>query len=591
MGRSEGPHGGGAAAEVGRPPWRRNIRRRQIAPLPVSTAFTPAAGLPVAGTAPLEPGRVLRYVYVARLAFAVAIFVAALVRWLDAPGTQTLFASVSLVAAMGFTAASVVWSEIWERPLTRTFRYGQVLFDLALVSAIVTATGGASSPFAAVYVLVIALAALWLPLGGSLLVAGLGCALYVFITFVLLETRLEGAVLLQSGVFGVVAIGSAFVADRLRRAGQGTERLAEELVQVRLQAADVLRALDSGVITVDVEGRLLYANPAASRLLDLPLEARVGRPVLDALRDRAPGLVAALTRTALEGHRAQRADAQVRTPARVFSIGVTTTAVGDAPDARNATAIFADISDQRRIEQLRLAAQRLEAVAELSASLAHEIRNPLAAIRSAVEQLAVRAPADADERALSALVLRESDRLSRLLSEFLDFARVREARLAPVDVAGLLRHVADLARQHPDRGDAVTITAPGPDVACVADIDEDLLVRALLNLALNAIQAMGPEGALTLALSTDPARLPREAAALGTDVVMLTVRDTGPGLAPEVRERIFQPFITTKAGGHGLGLPVTHRAIEAHRGVIGVETGPGGTSFTLCLPRHARAAA
>ncbi|MCU0623610.1 MAG: hypothetical protein MUF53_07060 [Gemmatimonadaceae bacterium] len=103
-------------------PWRRNIRLRQIANAHVTTAFTPAAGLPVAGTAPLDPGRVLRYVYVARLTFAVAIFVAALVRWLDAPGTQTLFASVSLVAAMGFTAASVVWSEIWERPLTRTFR-------------------------------------------------------------------------------------------------------------------------------------------------------------------------------------------------------------------------------------------------------------------------------------------------------------------------------------------------------------------------------------------------------------------------------------------------------------------------------------
>ena len=557
----------------------------------MTTALTPAAGLPVAGTAPLEPGRVLRYVYVARLAFAVAIFVAAIVRWLDAPGTQTLFASVSLVAAMGFTAASVVWSEIWERPLTRSFRYAQVLFDLALVSAIVTATGGANSPFAAVYVLVIALAALWLPLGGSLLIAGLGCTLYVFITFVILETRLEGAVLLQSAVFGSVAIGSAFVAERLRRAGQGTERLAEELVLVRLQAADVLRALDSGIVTVDGAGRLLYANPAASRLLDMPLEQRVGRNVLEALETRAPALAAALARTAREGHRAQRADAVVRTAARTFSIGVTTTAVGEAGDGRSATAIFADISDQRRVEQLRSAAQRLEAVAELSASLAHEIRNPLAAIRSAVEQLAARTPANADERTLAALVLRESDRLSRLLSEFLDFARVREARLAPVDVAGVLRHVGELARQHPDRHDGVVVETPDAEVTCVIDADEDLLVRALLNLALNAVQAMTAGGTLTLAVTPNPARLPREAAALDPDAVVITVRDTGPGLAPEVRERIFQPFITTKAGGHGLGLPVAHRAIEAHRGVIGVESGPGGTCFTLCLPRRARAAA
>lgn len=561
----------------------------------MTTAYTPAAGLPVAGTAPLDAGRVLRYVYVARLAFAVAIFVAALVRWLDAPGTQTLFASVSLVTAMAFTAMSVVWSEVWERPLSRTFRYGQVLFDLALVSTIVTATGGPSSPFVAVYVLVIALAALWLPLGGSLLVAGLGCALYVLITFVLLETRLEGAVLLQSAVFGAVAIGSAYVADRLRRAGQGTERLAEELVLVRLQAEDVLRALESGVVTVDGAGRLLYANPAASRLLDLPLAGRVGRPVLRAVRERAPALAAALERTVRDGHRAQRADATVRTDARTFPIGVTTTDVTFSgpqgpEEGRSVTAIFADISDHRRIEQLRLSAQRLEAVAELSASLAHEIRNPLAAIRSAVEQLAARRREDEDERALAALVLRESDRLSRLLGEFLDFARVREALLAPVDVAALLRHVAEVVRRHPDRSTGVAIEVPGPEVTCPMDADEDLLVRAVFNLALNAVQAMPTGGTLTLAVSADQPRLPRGAEHLAGNVVVLAVRDTGPGLAPEVRGHLFQPFITTRAGGHGLGLPVAHRAVEAHGGVIDVETGPDGTCVTICLPRRARAA-
>lgn len=539
---------------------------------------------------PLAAGRVLRYVYVARLAFASAIFVAAITRWLEAAEAQKLFASVSLVLAMGFTSASVVWSEVWERPLTLSFRYGQVLFDLMLVSVIVASTGGPNSPFAAVYVLVIAVAALWLPVGGSLLVAGLGCALYVFVTFAILETRLEAAVLFQSAVFGTVAIGSAFVAERLRRAGAGSEKLAEELVQVRLQAADVLRALDSGVLTVDSAGRLLYANPAASRLLDMSLDSRLGRPVQELLAQRAPALAAALVRTARDGHRAQRADAEVDTTARRFAIGVTTTAVGE-PEARTATAIFADIGDQRRLEQLRLTAQRLEAVAELSASLAHEIRNPLAAIRSAVEQLAARARGDDDEQALAALVMRESDRLTRLLSEFLDFARVREARLAPVDIAGLLRHVGDVMRQHPDRHEQTVIETPAAGEVYLVNGDEDLLVRAVLNLALNATQAMPDGGTLTLRYVVPPHPLPREAAALPDQAVAIIVEDTGPGLAQEVRERIFQPFITTKVGGHGLGLPVAHRAVEAHRGVIAVDSGPSGTRFTLCLPHSTPRAA
>jgi two-component system sensor histidine kinase PilS (NtrC family) len=182
--------------------------------------------------------------------------------------------------------------------------------------------------------------------------------------------------------------------------------------------------------------------------------------------------------------------------------------------------------------------------------------------------------------------MRESDRLSRLLSEFLDFARVREARMAPVDIAGLLRHVGDVIRQHPDRHDATVIHAPPATATCRVDGDEDLLVRAVLNLALNAVQAMPTGGTLTLRYTVPPEPLPPEAAGLGRDVVAIVVEDTGPGLAPEVRDRIFQPFITTKAGGHGLGLPVAHRAVEAHRGLIAVDSSPTGTRFTLCLPRR-----
>src|SRR5213596_1770591 len=153
----------------------------------------------------------------------------------------------------------------------------------------------------------------------------------------------------------------------------------------------------------------------------------------------APEFWAAITATARRGVRAMRVEATVRRPDRTFPIGVTTTTLDVEPDTPpRVTAIFTDISDTKRLEELHLRAERLEAVAELSSSLAHEIKNPLASIRSSVEQLSRSARANPDEKFLANLIVREADRLSRLLSEFLDFSRVRVTECRPVD----LREVA-----------------------------------------------------------------------------------------------------------------------------------------------------
>ena len=154
------------------------------------------------------------------------------------------------------------------------------------------------------------------------------------------------------------------------------------------------------------------------------------------------------------------------------------------------TVIFQDISDNKRLEELRLRAERLEAVAELSASLAHEIKNPLASIRSAVEQLGARAPrATDDERVLATLIVRESDRLSRLLSEFLDFARVRVTRGERVNMGEVAQAAVRLADTHPDRKSGVSVTCVVPTEPLLVEGDEDLLHRAIFNITLNAVQA------------------------------------------------------------------------------------------------------
>jgi PAS domain S-box-containing protein len=387
-------------------------------------------------------------------------------------------------------------------------------------------------------------------------------------------------------VFAVVALGSAWLSAKLREAGKGTEAV---LAHVRLQAADILFNIRSGIITVDTEGRLLYANPMAEQLLGLDLDPYVGRAVLDAIRAIAPELVQAVERSMRDRVRTARAEGVVAAIGRRFPIGVTTTYTdGDGRNTdRTATAIFQDISDQKRIETLRLRAERLEGVAELSASLAHEIKNPLASIRSACEQLSRSAFTGADEKTLTHLVMRESDRLSRLLTEFLDFARVRVARREQIDVAQLAAGAVRLALAHPDRPEGVTVACEANTGEFIVEGDDDLLHRAVFNLLLNAIQASLPGTEVRLEVAEARPDQLDFGPTFAEGGVALSVSDAGTGIAPEIRDRLFDPFFTTKPGGSGLGLAVVHRAIDAHRGLVFLDTSPAGTRFTIVLPRVA----
>jgi two-component system sensor histidine kinase PilS (NtrC family) len=239
---------------------------------------------------------------------------------------------------------------------------------------------------------------------------------------------------------------------------------------------------------------------------------------------------------------------------------------------------------------LHIRAERLQAVAELSASLAHEIRNPLAAIRSATEQLSrLRvphgAPDDDDERILHDLIVREADRLSRLLADFLDFARARVTRLDTLDVGALVHTAAMRAASHPARHAEVQVQVNvAPDLPRLHG-DEDLLHRAVFNLVLNAIQAVRDAGHVFVSVARQPADgLHGSSMAITGELIAITVTDDGPGIPDELKDRLFEPFVTGKAGGTGLGLPVVHRAVEAHRGVVLVDRLPRGTRFSVVLP-------
>ncbi len=536
-----------------------------------------AEGAP--GAVDMNPRRILFWVYLGRISFAASLLLLTPV----VDGGPYLGLPTILVL---FTLGSYIFSHIRHRPLTWPFLYSQVVFDAILLTGAVYLTGGRASIFAPLYILVISAGALLLPMRGGIFL-GLLTSLLYFTAAVATSGTIDPGVTLLALLIAVIAAVTSYLGDRLRKAGAALGEAQTELRLLRLGTDDILATIGTGVIMIDGEGRLAYANPAAVDMLGILPDQWLGSPVLDELDRIAPGLGDVIRRTA-----------STRTPIRrfetepladeTFVLGVSTTLLAATEETNPpVTAIFQDITQRKRVEGLRRRAERLEAVAELSASLAHEIKNPLASIRSAVEQLAAGELDPDDIRILSSLIVRESDRVSRLLGEFIDFARVKVTAPEPVDFTALVSGVVDMVRAHPDsHGAEMTISLESSETPVLIRGDEDLLHRAVFNLALNAVQWAGVGGRVTLSLGE--VRSDLLSPALGTfRLVRLAVRDSGPGVPEEIREHIFDPFFTRRQGGTGLGLALVQRAVEAHGGAIFVDNehgGVGGAVFSLYLP-------
>lgn len=527
-----------------------------------------------------EPRRVLSWLYLGRLLLAGALF--------PAVAHFTLAASLILIVALAFTAGSFGYTHLSRREPGQNFLYGQLVFDTALVTAVVHLTGGSESAFAPLYILVICAAGLLLPILGGFLIGMLASLLY-FADVLWVEPGLpDGGVLLQVGLFTAVAFATGYLGDRLRQTGNELGVMETELRLLRLDTDDILGSISTAVLTVDGGGRLAYINPSAADLLDLPAHRWLGEPILEELDRAAPGLGSVIARS-VETRQPIRRFATEGNPDGSFVLGVSTTLVErSGEETPTVTAIFQDITEKMRMEGLRRRAERLEAVAELSASLAHEIKNPLASIRSAVEQLSGDGVEAQDRWVLERLVTRESDRLSRLLAEFLDFARVEVTASNRVDVPTLVRDVVSLVRAHPDsRGRRVEERLPDSGDAIAVQGDADLLHRALFNLVLNGVQWAGDGGRVEVALDALHSDILFPSSGM-QPVVRLRISDTGPGVPAEDAEHIFNPFFTLRPGGNGLGLALVQRTVEAHRGAIFVDpvraAAEDGATFALYLP-------
>lgn len=463
----------------------------------------------------------------------------------------------------------------------------QLLGDTAVVTGFVYVTGGLYSPFTFLYLGVVAVATVMIHRGG-LIFAGLSAVAYgvmvdlmafgflpvppnlVGTQIVVPSRRVLFQLFLNVVAFIVVAILVSYLSESMMRMQRNLEAERRHRQQLSALTAHVVRSVESGIVAVDPDGRVLHVNPACLRIVGLYPETDVGGRSIDELlplESTQWGLVLSRADTKsivrFEDH----------IPGTDVELGLTVGPLIDEHGRQAGFVInFQNLSEARREAEALRVQERMAATGEMAARMAHEIRNPLASISGSAQMLVASGADRRYDEKLVDIVVRESKRLSRIFEDFLSFARSDRATLAECNIEQIVDDCCQLLKHSPDTGSGQTIHVDiDPEVTIVAE--ESKIRQIVWNLAQNALQAMPEGGVLTVTGRAEDGR------------VVLRFTDTGSGIDEEVRESAFEPFVTTRAGGSGLGLAIVYTNVTQLGGTVDIENRPeGGTMVTVTLP-------
>jgi two-component system sensor histidine kinase PilS (NtrC family) len=507
-----------------------------------------------------------------------------------------LYATVVLAFAATILAAGVQG----RMRRSRVFAAAQLVSDVAIVSALVHFSGANDSIFAFLYVPITVYAALLFGRRGAYVSSALGALGY---GTVLLLARLHatphGAPLadpVQLAVWGVhagalllVALLASALSRERDRAGHALAQRTRDLASLQRLHQRTVESLTSGLITTDPGGAITSWNPEAERITGARAAEVLGR----ALDDVIPGARARALEAAGSGEKGRARLRYRNRRGRDLHLGLAGSLLrAGEGDPGGYVVIFQDVTKVVEMEAELRRHERLAGIGQLAADLAHEIRNPLAAISGSIQILEGGATGDESDESqrLMSIVVRETDRLNALITDFLHFARPAPAKLEPVAIAQVLSDMAQIFESVRPASVELEVDAP-PDLRVVAD--DRQLRQALWNLFLNAVQAMPDGGRLEIRAQASPPQAGsserRNENAEGPHWVEIRVADTGTGIPEDVLERIFDPFFTTKKEGTGLGLATVHRIVEGNGGHVKVESAVGrGTRFCVLLPAAER---
>lgn len=465
----------------------------------------------------------------------------------------------------------------------------QFLVDIFLVTWLIWQTGDLTSPYITLYIVVIGISSIFLAPGQTLMMAMVSIAVFALMAVLIGLEVVDGTGQITSAprmiqvtsfhivAFLVVGLLAARLSER-RSSGEKLVEATKSLENLRALHERIVESIRSGLITTDLDGRIFTFNAAAAEITGFTADEVRGRSIKELIGNMDEALK--LTSAAVDiGEQIPRFESDLVTP-EGFAVRIgygVSPLFSETHETSGLIVTFQDLTEIRSMEESVRRKDRLAAVGRVGAGLAHEIRNPLGAMRGAIQVLESNTPKESIQADLMGIILRESDRLNSIITNFLSYARPKSGNFSEVDVCEAVRDTMTLLRHSPEVTPHHILSEILPNEPVSASADASQLKQVIWNLARNSINAMPNGGSLTVHVIPIP-----------NDRVRLTFEDTGVGMSPEHVEQLFEPFSNSTSGGTGLGLSIVYQIVRDHNGSINVRSTEGhGTMITVELPREA----